>query len=230
MSVDPLRHISVFPPGKFGRRRVDIVGCGAVGSRVVLSLAKLGVENIHVWDFDRIEEHNLANQAFGLGELGVLKVDALAQLAYRDSDVRIEPHAEKVDGSQTFGEIVFLLTDTMASRKEIWERGIKFRTHTSLLIETRMGADSGRVYAINPSRLGHIREWEKTLYSDEEAEVSACGASTSVGPTAEIIAGLAVWQMVRWFAVELGGNDVLDNEIIFSLRSMTTISRQFDPV
>ena len=227
MSIDPLRHISVFPPYAFGARRVDVIGCGATGSRIVLSLSKLGVENIHIWDFDIVEEHNLANQAFGLDDVGSSKVEALAKLVHKDSGVRVIPHAEKVDGSQTFGEVVFLLTDTMASRKEIWERGIKFKLSGKLLIETRMGADNGRVYAINPCKRNHILEWEKTLYSDEEAEVSACGASISVGPTAEIISGLAVWQMIRWFSVEQGGNDVLDNETIFSLRSLATISRQF---
>ncbi len=227
MSVDPLRHLSVFKPHAFGTRRVDVIGCGASGSRVVLSLAKLGVENIHAWDFDRVEEHNLANQAFGLGDVGLLKVDALAGLVQRDTGVAIQTHAEKVDGSQPLGEVVFLLTDTMSSRKEIWENGLKFKLRTRLLVETRMGADSARVYALNPNLLGHIRSWEEAWYPDEESEVSACGGSISVGPTAEIIAGLAVWQMIRWFAAEEGFQDDLDNEIIMGLRSMNTISRQF---
>jgi molybdopterin/thiamine biosynthesis adenylyltransferase len=227
MSVDPLRHLSVFPPHAFGARRVDVIGCGATGSRIALSLAKLGVENLHIWDFDTVEGHNLANQVFGLGDVGSLKVEALDRLIQRDSGVRVKPHAEKVDGSQDLGEIVFLLTDTMASRKEIWERGLKLKLRSKLLIETRMGADNGRVYAFNPCKRSHILEWEKTLYSDGEAEVSACGASISVGPTAEIISGLAVWQMVRWFTVEQGGQDDLDNEIIFSLRSLITMNRQF---
>lgn len=227
MSVDPLRHLPVFSPHAFGARRVDVVGCGATGSRIVVSLAKLGVENIHVWDFDTVVEHNLANQAFRLQDVGTKKVVALTRLVHEDTGVRIYPHDEKVDGSQRLGDIVFLLTDTMASRKEIWDKGLKLKLQTRLLVETRMGADNGRVYALNPNKLGHIWEWEKTLYSDEEAEVSACGASISVGPTAEIISGLAVWQMIRWFAVEQGGKDELDNEIIFSLRSFATISRQF---
>jgi len=227
MSVDPLRHISVFPPHAFGARRVDVIGCGATGSHVVLSLAKLGVENIHVWDFDTVEAHNIANQAFGLDDVGALKVEALTRLVHHSTGVRVEPHTEKVDGSQSFGEVVFLLTDTMASRKEIWERGLRFKPQNKLVIETRIGADSGRIYAFNPSKLRHVREWEKTLCSDAEAEVSACGASISVGPTAEIIAGLAAWQMIRWFSIEQGGEDELDNEIILSLRSMVAISRQF---
>ncbi len=225
--VDPLRHLSVFSPHKFGNRRVDVIGAGATGSRVVLSLAKLGVENLHVWDFDYVEEHNVANQIFGISDIGRLKVEALAEIVKTQTGAEIQVHAEKVDGSQQLGEVVFLLTDTMESRREIWTGALKFKLHTQLVVETRMGADSGRVYALNPNKPGHIRAWEGTLYEDSEAEVSACGASTSVGATAEIISGLAVWQMIRWFAIEQGEEDNLDNEIIFSLRPMATISRKF---
>lgn len=225
--VDPLRHLSVFHPHAFGNKRVDVVGCGATGSRVVLDLAKLGVENIHVWDFDKIEEHNIANQAFGQSDIGKLKVDAMAALVKETCGTAIEVHPQKVDGSEALGEVVFLLTDTMSSRKEIWEKGLRFKLASKLLIETRMGADNGRVYALNPNKPGHIRAWEGTLYSDADAEVSACGASVSVGPTAEIIAGLAVWQMIRWFSVEQGAEDALDNEIIFSLRPPLFLNRKF---
>lgn len=227
MSVDPLRHLSVFSPHAFGAKRVDVVGCGATGSRIALSLGKLGVENIHVWDFDTVEEHNVANQVFGNGDVGKLKVEALAAIIKAATGTSVTTHAERVDGSQFLGEVVFLLTDTMSSRKEVWNGALKFKLRTKLLIETRMGADNGRVYTVNPNKPGNIKAWEETLYEDTEAEVSACGASVSVGPTAEVIAGLAVWQMIRWFAVEQGTEDDIDNEIIFSLRPMTTISRRF---
>jgi len=227
MSVDPLRHLSVFSPHAFGAKRVDVVGCGATGSRIALLLAKLGVENIHCWDFDTVEEHNVANQIFGNGDVGLLKTGALARILKTQCGVDVTAHAEKVTGSTELGEIVFLLTDMMSSRREIWDGALKLKLRTKLLVETRMGADNGRVYALNPNKPGHIRAWEETLYTDSEAEVSACGASISVGPTAEIISGLAVWQMIRWFGIEQGGEDVLDNETIFSLRPMLTISRQF---
>jgi molybdopterin/thiamine biosynthesis adenylyltransferase len=217
----------VFSPHAFGSRRVDVIGVGSTGSRVVIDLAKLGVENIHVWDFDKVEEHNVANQAFGLSHIGRLKTDALAAIVQAETGAVIHTHNERVDGSQLLGNIVFLLTDTMSSRKEIWAGALRFKLSVNLVVETRMGADNGRVYTFNPNKPSHIRAWEQTLYSDEEAEVSACGASVSVGPTAEIISGLAVWQMIRWFSIEQMGEDELDNEIIFSLRPMMLLSRKF---
>jgi hypothetical protein len=220
--------MSIFSPDQFGHRRVDVIGAGATGSRIAMSLAKLGLTSIHVWDFDTIEAHNVANQLFGNDQLGQKKVAALAELIKRATGTKITIHDEKVDGNQPLGEVVFLLVDSMAGRKEIWSRGLKFKPQTKLLIETRMGADSGRVYTLNPSKMTHIKAYEQTLYADEETEVSACGASISVGPTAEVVSGLAVWQLIRWFSIEQGKDDSLENEIVFSLRPMSTIiSRSF---
>lgn len=227
MIINPIRHLEVFSPHKFGEKRVDVIGCGATGSRIVLSLAKLGLENIHVWDFDKVEEHNIPNQVFGLKDVGSPKVRALAKLVKTSTGAKIATYNKRMDGTQKLGEIVFLLTDTMSSRKQIWNGALKFKLQTKFVIETRMGADSGRVYSINPNKPSHIREWEKTLCNDGEAETSACGASISVGPTAEIISGLAVWQMMRWFNIENGAEDELDNEIMFGLRPMTLFSRKF---
>ena len=44
--IDTTRHVEVFSPDAFGSRRIDIIGAGASGSRIVLALAKLGIENI----------------------------------------------------------------------------------------------------------------------------------------------------------------------------------------
>jgi hypothetical protein len=226
MSVDPLRHLAVFSPMKFGNRRVDIIGVGATGSRVALSLAKLGVYNLHIWDFDTVEEHNLANQVYGLQDVGQAKVAALSKIIKRDVAVDVMQHCESVDGSQPLGEVIFLLTDTMASRRQIWG-GIKFRAHTKLMIETRMGTDNGRVYAINPCNTSDIAKWEETLCGDDEAEVSHCGGSISVGPTADILAGLACWQFVNWSNWVQGNGQLPESEQIFAVRTLYTLARRF---
>lgn len=227
--IEPLRHLDVFSPDAFGNRKVDIIGAGATGSRIALSVAKLGVQNICVHDFDTVEEHNVPNQVFGNNHVGMKKVDALAEIVKAATGTVIKTNDRRVNGSEFFGDVVFLLTDTMDSRREIWQKGIKFKLRVRQLIETRMGSDNGRVYSLSPSRINHIKAWEETLYDDGAAEVSACGASVSVGPTAEIISGLAVWQMVRWFAHDNSPvkNEEPENEIIFGLRPITFLSRKF---
>jgi len=225
--VDPLRHLDVFKPYGFGDKRIDVVGCGATGSRIALSLAKLGISNIHIWDFDSVEEHNIANQAFSIKDIGRAKVEALAEIILEHTGTEVTVHNERVDGTQVLGEIVFLLTDTMASRKEIWEKALRLKIGTRLVIETRMGADSGRIYSINPCRPSHINGWVSTLCDDNEAEVSACGATISVGPTAEIVSGMAVWQLIRWYSITEGKEDTPDEEIVFSLRPTVIITNKY---
>ncbi len=231
--LDIIRHVEVFSPDLFGETRVDFVGVGATGSRMALGVAKLGIQNIHVWDFDKVEPHNIPNQVFGNNHVGALKVEALRDIIKEQTGTEIIIHPERVNGSQRLGDVVFLLTDTMASRQEIWKAGLRYKSYVKLMIETRMGRNSGRVYALNPSNPSHVKGWEKTLYSDDVAEVSACGTSVTVGSTAEVVSGLAVWQLIRWHQgqEELKQGKVLtdeiENELVFSLQPMMINASNF---
>ncbi|HBK35000.1 TPA: hypothetical protein DDZ01_03330 [Candidatus Uhrbacteria bacterium] len=225
--ITPLRHLSVFSPDEFGDRRVDVIGLGATGSRITLELARLGIRNLHGWDYDTVSEVNLANQAFAVEDIGRLKAEATARLVKANTGLDLQTHVERVDGTQVLGEIVFVLPDTMASRREIFERGLRMKLRTKLMIETRMGADSLRVYTFNPSRPAHIRAYQDTFHDDVPQVTSVCGGKTSVGATAETISGIAVWQLIRWFSIVQGADDVLDNEIIFSLRPPMLVTRTF---
>lgn len=230
--IDPLRHMEIFDPVAFGERRVDVIGAGATGSRIAMSLAKLGISCIHVWDFDSIEEHNIANQLYGNHQIGEFKVDALQAIIKQFTDTEIVIHNEKVT-DQELGNIVFVLTDTMASRKEIWEKCIKYKLHVNRMIETRMGAEEMQIYTIDPCQPTQVEAWEGTLFEDEEIEeTTACGASTTVGPTAELVSGFAVWQLIRWFALEEGAkdakDDVTESEILAYVRPSTFVTRSFE--
>lgn len=229
MKLNILRHESVFCAESFGNKRIDVIGVGATGSYVTMQLAKLGISNIHVWDYDKVEDYNLPNQLFGMDHIDKLKVEALKDIIKATTGTEITVHNEKVDGTQELGEVVFLLTDTMDSRKQIFDKGLQYKLRTKLVIETRMDADNGRVYVINPCSRTHVEEWKKTLYTDQEATVSLCGTTVTVGPTAEYLAGLAVWQLIRWFNIESEpeSKDELENEIIFSIRPTIVMSRKF---
>jgi molybdopterin/thiamine biosynthesis adenylyltransferase len=218
--LDTIRHFSVFSPDKHEDQEFHVIGAGATGSKVVMELAKLGLKNIHVWDYDEVESHNIPNQLFGNQHIGMKKVDALKEVVEQFTGISIITHDQRVTGEEEdLTGVIFLLTDTMASRKEIWENAIRFKINVDVMIETRMGADNGRIYTINPVNPAQVSMWESTLVDDDVAEESACGASVSVGPTASILAGYAVWQYIRWADIKCGGDDDQETEIIFSLRS-----------
>jgi molybdopterin/thiamine biosynthesis adenylyltransferase len=61
-----LRHslIDWFPQDRVRAARVAVIGAGAVGNEVVKNLALLGAGAIDVFDFDRVELHNLTRAVF----------------------------------------------------------------------------------------------------------------------------------------------------------------------
>ena len=226
--VNPLRHLSVFNPNAFGKRRVDVIGVGATGSRIALSLAKLGISNLVLWDHDVVEKHNIANQAFSFADVGKPKVEAMRGIILAQTGLECTAMKTKVDADTPppSGDVIFLLTDSMESRREIWQGCIKMKLNVKLMVETRMSADSGRVYALNPCSLSQIRAWEDTL-KGKIVETSSCGTSISVGPTADVLAGIAVWQFIKWFNLTQGDDGELENEILYSLRPAILTRRLF---
>lgn len=196
--MDYSRQLDIFNPQSFNTP-VHVIGAGATGSWVVLMLAKMGIKDIHVWDFDVVEEHNLPNQAFFQRDIGYSKSNSIGRIADEcNYNLGIDCHNEKVDGSQRLSGIVFMLTDTMSSRKEIYEKAIKLKPSVKLLIETRMDLKGGFVYTINPINMTQIKEYEQSFYTDEEAAVSACGTSQSLIATAMQISSIAVWQLINY--------------------------------
>jgi len=218
-----LRQIDLFKPEKFKNKRIDVIGVGATGSYIVWLLSKIGLTNIHIWDDDTIESHNIPNQCFMLDHIDKSKVDAMKEMVKNGAGIDVFEHNEKVVESQTLGRIVFLLVDSMSMRKTIWENLLKQKINIDWVIETRMSSISGRVYTIKPYDPTHIKCWEETLCDDGEAEVSSCGASISIAPTVSLIASMAVWQLIKLF----NNQQEIENEVLISCRPWTMISRTF---
>lgn len=214
--IDISRHREVVNPTDL-EKEIHIIGVGATGSWLALQLSKMQFNNIHLYDFDIIEEHNIPNQNFDLNDLGKNKVDALAEkMKQNNPDLNVVIHNEKVQQDTELNGIVFLLTDTMSSRNEIFDHCIKGRINVDFLIETRMGVSDIMIYSVNCKDYNELNRYKKTLnYSDDEAEVSSCGTSLSLVTTATITASLAVWSLINYI-----NNDEISNETIFNVKTL----------
>ena len=211
------RQINIFNPNEFDIP-IHIIGAGATGSWVAFSLAKMGIKNIFLYDFDTVGMHNLPNQMFSLRQIDQNKALATARNIKNFTGYDIRPRNAKVDGNILLQGIIFILTDTMKSRKDIYYRAIKNNPNVKLLIETRMDLRGGRIYAIEPTNINHTREYEKTFYNDDEAEVSACGISQTVLPSALAITSHAIWKMLNFINGEPFVNELFldfSNDISF---------------
>lgn len=198
MRIDYWRQLDIFDPMKFNAP-VVIIGAGALGGWVANVLTKSGVRDLTVYDFDKVEEHNLPNQPYGIVDIGKLKVIALQELVFRNCGFNINICGEAFTKNTLVipGSIVYICTDTMSSRKEIWDNVIKHNVKIPLMIESRLGAEIGKIYTINPIDPDHIEKYEKTLYSDEEAEESPC-TYRSIGTVVVTMAGLAAHKLIKY--------------------------------
>lgn len=212
------RQVNILNPNEFNNR-INIIGCGAVGSWVAFSLAKMGLSNLHIYDFDEVGMHNLPNQMFGVRDIGRNKAISIRNIIKLFTGFTVNAKNEKIDGTTPMQGIVFMLTDTMSSRKDIYNRAIKNNPSIDLLIETRMDLRGGRIYVIDPKNREHTKMYEQTFYSDDEAEVSACGVSQTVLPSALAITSHAIWKLLNYINGEIVYNEtILDfsNEIVMT--------------
>ena len=56
-----LKSKDYFSPNKVNGK-VHIIGCGSVGSTIAELIARTGIKDICLYDFDTVSPHNIANQ------------------------------------------------------------------------------------------------------------------------------------------------------------------------
>lgn len=238
-TINIMRHESVFNPAKHPFP-MHIIGAGATGSRIFAALVELGINNIKVYDPDVIEDHNLANQIYMASDVGKPKVIGCqnfykAKLGADTFPEEMEFHQRAVTSAYisdgyVAGGVVFILTDTMDSRRQIFDGLIsrcqratttslgndptlRMKSTPLLIIETRMGSTHGSIFTVNPYDSSACKAWRETLIDDtdpDNIELSPCGTTLSVGTTASLIANYAVWQMMQFFVDPLSLQPQLD--------------------
>ena len=223
--MDLSRHETIFTPDMLSNTPVHIIGCGATGSSLAYSLCKLGVPHIYLYDADKVEAHNIANQMFCYSDVGENKAEVLKKklegmLSYPEAKIEAIPEFVTAESGHMLRGIIFNLVDSMSARKEIYEAYVKANFSCEQYIETRMGLKMVKVYSISGIDKKECDFYEKTLHSDEEVvELSACGTTQTAFPTANLCAQTAVWAL-------LGKLNKLDvpNETIFDVPTFNVIT------
>lgn len=198
--MDLSKHREFFNPDKFNDD-IHIIGCGAVGSTIAEQLARLGIKEIHLYDFDTVSTYNITNQMFFEQQIGQTKVEALTGLLKLiNSDIVVIRHPEGWKPGTPLAGYVFLAVDNIDTRNEIVKDNL-YNPNIKAMFDTRMRLTDAQHFAAKWTTEGKIFLQNTMNFTREEAAkstpVSACGTTLSVTPTVRIICSLAVANLIN---------------------------------
>lgn len=203
---------------------VIVGGAGGIGSWLTLMLSRAGFFPI-VYDFDILEEHNLAGQLYTKSdaEAMVPKVDALKGLCKQFADTDITVMNERYTKDSMSHHYVFSAFDNMQARKdmfEAWKEYVKewedfkdiadaahipnISLSEPIFIDGRLTAEQMQIFCVTPDK---IEEYEKHLFDDTEVQDAPC-TMKQTSHSAAMIAS----HMVGFFTNHMTNNAVKDKD------------------
>lgn len=190
--MDLNKSLEFFDPRKVNGR-CHVIGCGSIGSNVAEQLARYGIEDIVLYDFDIVEPHNIANQLFTEEDVSKEKTQALAELLYK-----INPklkHTLKIEGEYTdqiLTDYVFMCVDSVEVRQHIVKQNL-MNPLIKAIFDFRTTLHEGQCYFADWTKRADKQSLINSLnFTHEEAlantPVSACGFTLSVAPVVKMCA------------------------------------------
>lgn len=214
--IDHTRHIGIF---NVAHLRTCLIGAGGIGALTAVTLAKMGIPEISLWDDDSVEEINIATQFHRQSDVGLSKVDAVTAIVSMFAGHVAAPFHSRVDASTNLppAEIYISAVDSIASRQDIWEAVKRSGRGNSWYIDARMGAEVYEHFIVN---LGRTAWYEHALArkDDDDFPDLPCTSKATIY-TADIAAG-HIGAAVRRIATltQKPGflkHDIIDNQLSF---------------
>ena len=197
-----IKHLEFFNPMDI-KAPIHIIGVGAIGSTLAEMLARLGVASIHIWDMDRVAEHNIANQMFTFNDIGEFKVNAVAQMCKAinpEMVVHCHEGGYQVDSAPMLSGYIFLCVDNIELRAAIVKKHMYSPT-VKAFFDFRMRLTDAQHYASDSNMDNKKRLLATMSFSEDEAKagtpVSACGTSLSVVPTVRMVVSVGVANFIN---------------------------------
>lgn len=195
--MDLSKSYEFFQPEK-DNARIHIIGCGSVGSTIAENLARCGITKMTLWDFDRVEPHNICNQMFRQQDVGKLKVEALKDILTDINPDIVDELEMKPDGWQgkMLSGYIFLAVDSIELRRKFVEQHMD-SPYVKAVFDFRTLLESAQHYAADWEDYKMKQDLLKSMqFSHEEAKVetpvSACGVTLGVATTVRLVCALGV--------------------------------------
>ena len=177
-------------------KKVLIIGAGGIGSHLIPCLSRAEQYELTVFDPDMVETKNITYQNFSKDDVGMHKVNALAQRYNLDPN----PYFVLADQQLKGYDLVVCCADNLAIRQTLYRTDVKW-------LDLRAQGRNGLLvcYKEKQSVLSMLNVGPDGSFSCQGD--SWDGDSESIHFTHVAIAGMGAQWIQRWFA----GDDVKNN-------------------
>lgn len=201
--LDRNKLLEYFDASEVVKAPIHIIGCGAIGSHVAERLARMGCEDIHLWDFDTVDAHNITNQMFIQEDIGNTKVESVqAVMCDINEDlagiIKLHPAGWS---DELLNGYVFLCVDNIDLRRAIVEKN-QYNPNCVAFFDFRMRLTDAQHYAAIRADEAQMKKLLASMnFSHDEAKdatpKSACNIELSVCYTVSAIVAFGINNFVR---------------------------------
>lgn len=177
---------------------IIIGGAGGIGSWLTLLLSRVlsSSSYLFLYDFDEVEEVNMAGQLFSKNQIRLPKVQAVYETVLQFSDfTKLSVQNMKYDPESLRSPVMFAAFDNMQARKDMfenWKKEPPLVDYGKLFVDGRLLAEQLQILFVTPET-ADIYE-SKYLFSDSEVVSENC----SYKQTSHFAANIAA-KMVQGF-------------------------------
>ncbi len=198
--MDLSKHISFFDPVT-NEEQIHIIGLGAIGSNLAHQLTRLGFDNLHLYDFDGIEDHNITNQMFNQEDIGMSKIVGVHKhLELINPNIKITKYSQGWTPKTELRGYIFLCLDSIELRKKVVE-SLMYNSAVRFVMDMRIGLSEGQMYASAWKEFEHRERLISTMQFKDDSvivPVSACGTQLTVLPTIQMIVSVGVMNFINY--------------------------------
>ena len=195
--IDLSKHLEFFDPEKLHGKPVHVIGLGAIGSNIAETLARLGIEEMHIYDFDTVDSPNIANQMYYQDQMTMTKLEATENNITRiNKNINLHLYRGGWTEDTVLDGHVFIAVDSIETRKQIINNNL-FNPNIITMSDYRMRLTDAQHYLAKWDDIKQKEALRKASdFTEEEAKeatpLSACGTTLSVYPTIKAIVALGI--------------------------------------
>lgn len=244
------RNNGLLEVGLLEQKCVLIIGLGSFGSQIAIELAKAGVGNFSIMDFDRIELHNLCRHTSYLNDLGRLKTNVIEEAILgknpyaqvKKYPVNINEDLDLLEKQVANADIIICATDNNASRYHISEALVR-NQKIGVFGRAITRAEGGDVFIYRPGEacyccltnliklpeeeITNVRDSRIPQYADNPNAMVQVGLSADIEPICNMMIKLTLMELSRGMTSGISSleDDFVYNYYIWANRRERNYSR-----